>query len=116
MLQVIDKDRLLLRIHNPVFPDTRIGILVQLEEHVLGSGGRRQDLQGQIRRSFDIFCPDVILLTHDQQVRLYHGPVVPVQTDIAGGQINFKLALMPVHTLPEKNKQFPQDLLMNDRG
>ena len=57
-------------------------ILVCLQDHVLSSGRRGDDLNGKIRRPIQTAHPDLLPIADYQKIRLHHGPVITVQLHV----------------------------------
>ena len=112
--KIVDHDRLVIRIYDPVFFHAGILVFVELEEHILGAGGRREDFQCKIRRTFKALRTQIVRAADHEEIRLHHSLVVPIQSYIARRQIDFALSFVGIGTLPKKNEQFAQYLLMYD--
>ena len=105
--KIINHDRFAIRVDNPVFLHAGILVFVQLEEHILGAGGRGENFQRKIRRAFKAFRTQIIRTADHQEIRLHHSLVVAVKPDVARGQINFTLACVGIHALAKQNMEFP---------
>ena len=112
--KIIDHDRFAVRIYDPVLLHAGILILVKFEKHILGAGGRGENFQREIRRAFKAFRTQIIGTADHEKIRLHHSLVVAVKPDVTGGQIDFTFPFVGIHTLPEKDEQLPQNLLMNE--
>lgn len=84
MHEIIGEEKLLLGVENPVFSDAGIAVFLQLFGAVLSPGGLGEDFQDKIRGSHDAPALDLAFITQDDEIRLNHGLVITVQSDING--------------------------------
>ena len=83
--KIIDEYPALIRVDDPVFPDTGSQILVQLDRDILPARGRRENLDDEIRRSIDATADDFAAVADDYDIRLYHRLLITVELDIDRG-------------------------------
>ena len=80
--QVINQDRVMVRIDDPVFFYAGVLVLVKLEQHVFCPRGRREDLQREVRGSVESLCSQIIGMTDQEDIGLDHRLIVAVQPDV----------------------------------
>ena len=70
------------RIHDPVFANTCLGILVKLEADIFFSGGGGEDLYDKVRSPIDPAVAKFVPVTYDQNVGLDDRILVIVQDNV----------------------------------